>query len=128
MQLNEQITKLNNEDKTLSSRIQKEQIELGKLTQEEKSYQETLKKRFEALKTISKELGIGNLFILPDIIKTSFCATDFSVDSPEDKKGTDKAFISLEKAVLDFETDLKKTVTEQDQVEKALENEIYKCR
>jgi hypothetical protein len=54
---------LNNEDRNLSSRIQKEQIELGKLTQEEKSYQETLKKRFEALKTISKELDLGNLHI-----------------------------------------------------------------
>jgi hypothetical protein len=128
MQLNEQSTKLNNEDKSLSSRIQKEQIELGKLTQEEKSYQETLNKRFEALKTISKELKIGNLSILPDLIITSFGATDFSVESPQDKKGNYKALGSLEKAVLDFETDLRKTVTEQDQVEKALENDIYKCR
>lgn len=53
---------------------------------------------------------------------------DFSVEGPQDKKGTEKAFGSLEKTVLDFETEATNTQSEQDQVEKALENEIYKCR
>lgn len=62
------MNKLNNEERNLGNRIQKEQIELGKLTQEEKNYQETLKKRFEALKSISKELEMGKFCIFIETI------------------------------------------------------------
>jgi hypothetical protein len=51
-----------------------------------------------------------------------------SIDDPSDKKGAEKASASFERSVQEFETNLKSTVREHDEVENSLEDEIYKCR
>jgi predicted PurR-regulated permease PerM len=61
--IEEQITKLNSDDRNLTNRIQKEQMELGKLTQLENNYQETLKKRLDVLQSVAKELENSKYFL-----------------------------------------------------------------
>jgi wobble nucleotide-excising tRNase len=50
------------------------------------------------------------------------------VNDPEDRQGAEKAFNSLEQAAKELESNVKKITSEQESVEKSLENEIYRCR
>ncbi|XP_059483386.1 DNA repair protein RAD50 [Neocloeon triangulifer] len=111
VELEEEIAKLSRDEKAMASRIQQEQMELGKLTQEEKTFKGVLESRLRLLQSIAKELD-----------------KNVKIESPDDKSGYEKAQGIIEKGIQDEEVNLKNVCKEQDSIERAQENEIYKLR